>query len=66
MHGVWSRSFEQEWGELKAAAAMRLNQAGGAGGSGLQSLVDLVVKDDELGGIGHTAFGRVNNLEPTG
>ncbi|MFF0568680.1 hypothetical protein ACFYT7_13680 [Streptomyces sp. NPDC004041] len=59
-------SFEQEWGELKAAAAMRLNQAGGAGGSGPQSLADLVVKDDELGGIGHTAFGRVNNLEPTG
>ncbi|MFD9845859.1 hypothetical protein [Streptomyces parvus] len=59
-------SFEQEWGELKAAAAMRLNQAGGADGSGPKGLVDLVVKDDELGGIGHAAFGLFNKLEPTG
>ncbi len=59
-------SFEQEWGELKAAAAVRLNQAGGADGSGPKGLVDLVVKDDELGGIGHAAFGLFNKLEPTG
>ncbi|MCC8477234.1 hypothetical protein LMJ41_04890 [Streptomyces globisporus] len=59
-------SFDQEWGELKAAAAMRLNQAGGTGGSGPKGLVDLVVKDDELGGIGHAAFGLFNKLEPTG
>ncbi|MEU9675332.1 MULTISPECIES: hypothetical protein [Streptomyces] len=59
-------SFEQEWGELKAAAAMRLNQAGGTDGSGPKGLVDLVVKDDELGGIGHAAFGLFNKLEPTG
>ncbi|MFH9499479.1 hypothetical protein [Streptomyces globisporus] len=59
-------SFEQEWGELKAAAAMRLSQVGGAGGSGPEGSADFVVKDDELGGIGHAAFGLCNNLEPTG
>ncbi|OLO32959.1 hypothetical protein PZ61_0222260 [Streptomyces sp. MNU77] len=59
-------SFVQEWGELKAAAAMRLNQAGGTGGSGPKGSADFVVKDDELGGIGHAAFGLFNKLEPTG
>ncbi|MEU0623316.1 hypothetical protein ABZ329_21010 [Streptomyces rubiginosohelvolus] len=56
-------SFEQEWGELKAAAAMRLNQAGGSGPKGS---ADFVVKDDELGGIGHAAFDLFNGLETAG
>jgi hypothetical protein len=59
-------SFEQEWGELKAAAAMRLNQANGTGGSGPKGSADYVVSDDELGGIGHAAFNLFNGLEPTG
>ncbi|MFJ2025353.1 hypothetical protein ACIODW_16370 [Streptomyces sp. NPDC087897] len=59
-------SFEQEWGELKAAAAMRLNQAPGSGGSGPKGSADLVVADDELGGIGHAAFNLFNGLEPAG
>ncbi|MFD3907925.1 hypothetical protein ACF07U_34475 [Streptomyces californicus] len=59
-------SFEQEWGELKAAAAMRLNQAPGSGGSGPKGSGDYVVKDDELGNIGHAAFNLFNGLEPTG
>ncbi|WP_030581352.1 hypothetical protein [Streptomyces anulatus] len=62
-------SFEQEWGELKAAAAMRLNQVGGTGGtggSGPKGAADYVVADDELGDIGHAAFDLFNGLESTG
>ncbi|MFH9138885.1 hypothetical protein [Streptomyces sp. NPDC017524] len=59
-------SFEEEWGALKAAAAMRLNQVGGAGGSGPKGSADFVVKDDELGSIGHAAFDLFNGLEPAG
>lgn len=56
-------SFEEEWGGLKAAAAMRLNQVGGSGPKGS---ADYVVNDDELGGIGNAAFKLFNGLEPTG
>ncbi|MEV5853293.1 hypothetical protein [Streptomyces anulatus] len=59
-------SFEEEWGALKAAAAMRLNQVGGSGGSGPKGSADYVVNDDELGGIGSAAFKLFNGLEPTG
>ncbi|WNF27421.1 hypothetical protein RI138_11550 [Streptomyces sp. C11-1] len=60
-------SFAKEWGELKAAAAMRLNQAGGTGGSGpAKGSADYVVSDDELGDIGHAAFNLFNGLERTG
>ncbi|WP_405635051.1 hypothetical protein OG543_08115 [Streptomyces sp. NBC_01178] len=60
-------SFEEEWGELKAAAAMRLNSAGGSGRSGAaKGSADYVVADDELGDIGHAAFGLFNGLEATG
>ncbi|MFH9295705.1 hypothetical protein [Streptomyces sp. NPDC017520] len=60
-------SFEEEWGQLKAAAAMRLNSAGDSGGSGAaKGSADYVVSDDELGDIGHAAFGLFNGLESTG
>lgn len=59
-------SFDEEWGALKAAAAMRLNQVGGSGGSGPKGSADYVVNDDELGGIGSAAFKLFNGLEPTG
>ncbi|MFF2234323.1 MULTISPECIES: hypothetical protein [Streptomyces] len=59
-------SFEEEWGALKAAAAMRLNQVGGSGGSGPKGSADYVVNDDELGAIGSAAFKLFNGLEPTG
>ncbi|WP_405501607.1 hypothetical protein [Streptomyces anulatus] len=59
-------SFEEEWGALKAAAAMRLNQVGGSGGSGPKGSADYVVNDDELGDIGSAAFKLFNGLEPTG
>ncbi|WP_228925644.1 hypothetical protein [Streptomyces sp. DH7] len=59
-------SFDEEWGALKAAAAMRLNQVGGSGGSGPQGSADYVVNDDELGAIGSAAFKLFNGLEPTG
>ncbi|GGY62231.1 hypothetical protein GCM10010342_57630 [Streptomyces anulatus] len=63
---MWIMSFEEEWGALKAAAAMRLNQVGGSGGSGPKGSADYVVNDDELGGIGSAAFKLFNGLEPTG
>ncbi|MGW6723832.1 hypothetical protein [Streptomyces sp. NPDC054995] len=62
-------SFEQEWGELKAAAATRLNQVGGTGGtggSGPKGAADYEVPDDQLGDIGHAAFNLFNGFEPTG
>ncbi|MFE1367919.1 hypothetical protein ACH4KO_33675 [Streptomyces anulatus] len=59
-------SFDEEWGALKAAAAMRLNQVGGSGGSGPKGSADYVVNDDELGAIGSAAFKLFNGLEPTG
>ncbi|MYU34586.1 hypothetical protein GTW52_15975 [Streptomyces sp. SID8358] len=60
-------SFEKEWGELKAAAATRLNQVSATGGSGsTKGPADYAVPDDELGDIGHAAFGLFNGLEPTG
>lgn len=51
----------EEWEEAKAAAAaregagMRLNQAG-ASGHGGSGTADLVVRQDDLGAVGHEAF----------
>ncbi|MEW1830336.1 hypothetical protein [Streptomyces sp. NPDC088196] len=50
-------SFDQEWAELKAKAAMRLDGApdmdpGGPSPGG----ADLIVKADDMGKIGHAAF----------
>ncbi|MFE3717819.1 hypothetical protein [Streptomyces cyaneofuscatus] len=60
-------SFEDEWGELKDAAEMRLNQVGGSGGSGPgERSADYVVSDDDLGDIGHAAFSLFNSLESVG
>ncbi|MFJ9035513.1 hypothetical protein ACIRF8_02805 [Streptomyces sp. NPDC102406] len=55
----------EEWEQLKSKAAdrapadMRLNSAPAAGGGGGG---DLVVYDDELGAIGHEAFGLHGDL----
>ncbi|MCX2179759.1 hypothetical protein KV205_04320 [Streptomyces sp. SKN60] len=54
----------EEWEKAKAAVAaregaqMRLNQAGasGAGGAGGAGAADLVVRQDDLGAVGHEAF----------
>ncbi|MFB6984685.1 hypothetical protein ACFC0C_00435 [Streptomyces sp. NPDC056178] len=60
-------SFEDEWGAEKAAVAMRLNQAGSTGGSTpAKGSADYVVVDDELGDIGHAAYGLFNGLESGG
>lgn len=64
-------SFEDEWRAEKAAVAMRLNQAGSGGGGGGGSAsgkgsADYVVVDDELGDIGHAAYGLFNGLESGG
>ncbi|WP_234433475.1 hypothetical protein [Streptomyces sp. NRRL WC-3549] len=46
---------------------MRLNQAGGTGGSAPGAgTADYVVPDDELGDIGHAAYGLFNGLESAG
>lgn len=62
-------TFEQEWAELRAAAAQRTAMqidhvpadGGGGGGSG-----DLVVNVDELGAIGNDAYGLRNRLTKEG
>ncbi|MGV9575095.1 hypothetical protein ACWDRZ_00375 [Streptomyces sp. NPDC003509] len=61
-------TFDQEWAELREAAArrsaMRLNSVpaeGGSGGSG-----DLVVNRDELGAIGNDAYGLRTRLSREG
>ncbi|MFE7040431.1 hypothetical protein [Streptomyces atratus] len=60
-------SFEDEWGAEKAAVAMRLNQADSTGGSTpAKGSADYVVVDDELGDIGHAAYGLFNGLESGG
>ncbi|MGW4699573.1 hypothetical protein [Streptomyces sp. NPDC004285] len=60
-------SFEDEWAAEKAAVAMRLNTAGGTGGStAAKGSGDYVVEDDDLGDIGHAAYGLCNGLEPAG
>nr|WP_282697497.1 hypothetical protein [Streptomyces sp. CC208A] len=53
-------SFEEEWGELKRAAAerqshMRLNQLPAAGG-GAVGTANLSVNQDNLGAIGNAAY----------
>ncbi|RPK43429.1 MULTISPECIES: hypothetical protein [unclassified Streptomyces] len=46
---------------------MRLNSAGDSGGPGAEKgSADYVVPDDELGHIGHAAFGLFDGLESTG
>lgn len=60
-------SFEELWAAEKAAVTMRLNQVGGTGGSASGAgAADYVVPDDELGDIGHAAFGLFNGLESAG
>ncbi|MFI8520884.1 hypothetical protein ACIGEZ_24105 [Streptomyces sp. NPDC085481] len=60
-------SFDDEWAAEKAAVAMRLNKADSAGGSTpAKGSADYVVEDDDLGEIGHAAYGLFNGLEPAG
>ncbi|MEU0086969.1 hypothetical protein [Streptomyces sp. NPDC006274] len=59
-------SFDDEWASVKTVA-MRLNNADSAAGSkpGPGS-ADYVVEDDELGDVGHAAYGLFNGLESAG
>ncbi|MGW2423661.1 hypothetical protein ACWC0C_31165 [Streptomyces sp. NPDC001709] len=59
-----SASFDQEWSELKAKARMRLDgvDPGGPSPSG----ADLVVKYDDMGKIGHSAFLLHQHLSSAG
>ncbi|WP_060905482.1 hypothetical protein [Streptomyces scabiei] len=63
-------TFEQEWAELRAAAAertaMQINSApatGGGGGGGAQGLV---VNRDDLGAIGNEAYDLLGRLGKEG
>lgn len=59
-------SFDDEWTSAKTVA-MRVNNADSTGGSKPKpGSVDYVVEDDELGDIGHAAFGLFNGLESGG
>ncbi|MET9372856.1 hypothetical protein ABZX98_01690 [Streptomyces sp. NPDC002992] len=61
-------SFDDEWGETKAVGT-RLNQlpAEGSGGPAPKpGSGDYVVHDDELGDIGHAAYGLFNGLQAAG
>ncbi|WP_256104551.1 hypothetical protein [Streptomyces sp. ODS05-4] len=60
-------SFDEEWAELRAAAAqrsaMRLNSLPAEGGGGT---ADLVVNRDDLGRIGNDAYGLRTRLSKDG
>lgn len=59
-------SFDDEWGAAKTVA-MRLNKADSTGGSTPKpGSAQYVVEDDELGDIGHAAYGLFNGLESGG
>ncbi|WP_370412843.1 hypothetical protein [Streptomyces fradiae] len=63
-------SFEDEWAAEKAAVATRLNQLPDAGGGhaapAAKGSADYVVEDDDLGEIGHAAYGLFNGLQTGG
>ncbi|MFE9726399.1 hypothetical protein ACFYQ5_23145 [Streptomyces sp. NPDC005794] len=63
-------TFEQEWAELRAAAAqrsaMRLNSLPAEGGGGGGGGGDLVVNRDDLGAIGNDAYGLRVRLSKEG
>ncbi|MFC7793088.1 hypothetical protein [Streptomyces cinereoruber] len=59
-------AFEDEWAAEKAVVTMRLNQADGGGPAPAKGSADYVVEDDDLGEIGHAAFGLFNGLESGG
>jgi hypothetical protein len=62
-------SFDEEWAELRAAAAqrtaMRLNSAAAQGGGG-GGTSDLVVNRDDLGRIGNDAYDLRTRLSKDG
>jgi hypothetical protein len=63
-------TFEQEWAELRAAAAertaMQIDSIPADGGSGGGGDGDLVVNSDELGAIGNDAYGLRVRLSKEG
>ncbi|MCC9708300.1 hypothetical protein E4N62_25380 [Streptomyces sp. MNU76] len=63
-------AFEQEWAELRAAAAertaMQINSVPAAGGGGGGGGKDLVVNRDDLGAIGNEAYDLLGRLAKEG
>ncbi|MDX3691958.1 hypothetical protein PV726_16740 [Streptomyces europaeiscabiei] len=63
-------TFDQEWAELRAAAAertaMQINSAPATGGGGGGGGKDLVVNRDDLGAIGNEAYDLLGRLAKEG
>jgi hypothetical protein len=63
-------TFEQEWAELRAAAAdraaMQINSIPAEGGGGGADGKDLVVNRDDLGAIGKDAYEVLGRLQKEG
>lgn len=63
-------TFEQEWAELRAAAAnraaMQINSIPAEGGGGGVGGKDLVVNRDDLGAIGNDAYDLLGRLQKEG
>jgi hypothetical protein len=63
-------TFEQEWAELRAAAAkrtaMQINSIPADGGGGGGGGKDLVVNRDDLGAIGNAAYDLLGRLAKEG
>ncbi|MER5292952.1 hypothetical protein ABT382_12810 [Streptomyces pharetrae] len=63
-------TFEQEWAELRAAAAdrtaMQINSIPAEGGGGGAGGKDLVVSRDDLGAIGNDAYDLLGRLQKEG
>jgi hypothetical protein len=63
-------TFEQEWAELRAAAAdrtaMQINSIPAEGGGGGGGGKDLVVNRDDLGAIGNDAYDLLGRLQKEG
>ncbi|MFE7840643.1 hypothetical protein ACFU53_32675 [Streptomyces sp. NPDC057474] len=63
-------TFEQEWAELRAAAAertaMQINSAPATGGGGGGGAKGLVVNRDDLGAIGNDAYDLLGRLAAEG
>lgn len=63
-------TFEAEWAAARASAAqssaMRLNQVDGSPGGPANDAAVLAVNSDELGSIGHDAYGLYGRLSKDG
>ncbi|KAF5996702.1 hypothetical protein [Streptomyces sp. WAC00263] len=59
-------SFDQEWAELKAKSAMRLDSVPADPGGSSPDGADLILRYDDMGKIGHAAFLLHQHLSSAG